>query len=147
MPYVQELTNIVVHFCKQLTEGEVTDLLAYSDINNDGEISFDEFCELMHVMTVQEMALHKLQCEARGQSQSLSQEPKPSSPTERYEAHRAAPPPLPKATSRPLSGSPPPLPKATSSPPPLPKHVSNGMDGRMDVPKQGFPGPPPLPGS
>jgi len=49
-----EIINVVVEFCGKLTISEVDELIAWCDINNDGQIDFEEFCMIMKQLTVAE---------------------------------------------------------------------------------------------
>jgi len=50
----EEITNVVVDFCKKLTTDEVAELIRWCDINEDGQLDFAEFSKIMNQMTVAE---------------------------------------------------------------------------------------------
>jgi len=50
----EEIANVVVEFCNKLTHEEVDELISWCDINNDGDIDFEEFTLIMRQITVAE---------------------------------------------------------------------------------------------
>lgn len=50
----EEIVNVVCEFCNKLSADEVGELMAWSDINHDGELDFEEFAVIMKQLTVAE---------------------------------------------------------------------------------------------
>lgn len=51
----EEIIDVVVDFCKKLTEEEVMEIIEWSDIDKNGVIDYGEFCEIIKQRTVAEM--------------------------------------------------------------------------------------------